>query len=661
MYFYNYKNMLTRYRKKMNLVLNNYKKLGKSYLSNLNEKQLTDLLMEANVGYYNNDKPVMTDYQYDILKDYVEDYHPEAEINNYVPHTTITVSKNKVKLPFEMWSQDKVKKPHLVDKKLMPMKDIIISAKLDGISCMLTKEKGKEMTAYTRGNGIFGQEISKQILDYFELPNLEKHYYGWKSFSKMTFRGELLIKKDTFNKKYSKDFANARNFVAGVINAKTIDVEKLKDIDLVFYECIEPELTPFQQLVFMEKLGLKVVKCLRFEQSKTSLKLNYDALKKNYLDWRYSYKYEIDGLVVTENVIVPRTSSNPKHSWAFKMILDEQIAQSVVEELLWSPSKDGYLKPKIRIKPVTLCGAKITYVTVHNEQWRRKNGIDKGAIIEIIRSGDVIPKVHNVVSMAPSVNDPPSEYKVKMVGVDYVLINPEDNIDVKIKSIHAFFLQLDVAGLGRGNIKRIIEKGYNSIGKIINMSFDDFMTIDGFKEKMASKLVNNIKNALTNVELSVLMAASNIFGRGLGLKKIQLVLDNYPDILEKDHKSAMNCITCVRGFSNKSAEKFVNHMETFKKWVIDNNLTKSINPVKKVKYNMGHPLYGKSVVLTGFRDKNVLEQLKNIGANVATSVNSKTFSLIYKEGKEGSKWNKAIELGIPCYTLSAFKEKYQLK
>ena len=72
-------------------------------------------------------------------------------------------------------------------------------------------------------------------------------------------------------------------------------------------------------------------------------------------------------------------------------------------------------------------------------------------------------------------------------------------------------------------------------------------------------------------------------------------------------------------------------------------------------------LYGKSVVLTGFRDKNVLEQLKNIGANVATSVNSKTFSLIYKEGKEGSKWNKAIELGIPCYTLSAFKEKYQLK
>ena len=513
--------MLTRYRKKMNIVLNNYKKLGKSYLSNLNEKQLTDLLMGANIGYYNNDKPVMTDYHYDILKDYVEDYHPEAEINNYVPHTTITVTKNKVKLPYQMWSQDKVKKPHLVDKKLQPMKDIVISAKLDGISCMFTKEKGKEIVAFTRGNGIFGQEISKQVLDYFNIPDL---YYisitPQTGFSKMTFRGELLIKKDTFNKKYSKDFANARNFVAGVINAKTIDIEKLKDIDLVFYECIEPELTPFHQLIFMEKLGLKVVKCLRFEQSKTSLKLNYETLKKNYLDWRYSYKYEIDGLVITENVIVPRTSSNPKHSWAFKMILDEQITQSVVEELLWSPSKDGYLKPKIRIKPVTLCGAKITYVTVHNEQWRRKNGIDKGAIIEIIRSGDVIPKVHSVVSRAPSINDPPSEYKVKMVGVDYVLINPEDNIDVKIKSIHAFFLQLEVAGLGRGNIKRIVEKDYNTIGKIIKMSFDDFMTIDGFKEKMATKLVTNIKNALTNVQLPVLMAASNIFGRGLGLKKI---------------------------------------------------------------------------------------------------------------------------------------------
>ena len=654
--------MLTRYRKKMNIVLNNYKKLGKSYLSNLNEKQLTDLLMGANIGYYNNDKPVMTDYHYDILKDYVEDYHPEAEINNYVPHTTITVTKNKVKLPYQMWSQDKVKKPHLVDKRLNLMKDIVISAKLDGISCMLTKQKGKEIVAFTRGNGIFGQEISKQVLDYFNIPDL---YYisitPQTGFSKMTFRGELLIKKDTFNKKYSKDFANARNFVAGVINAKTIDIEKLKDIDLVFYECIEPELTPFHQLVFMEKLGLKVVKCLRFEQSKTSLKLNYETLKKNYLDWRYSYKYEIDGLVITENVIVPRTSSNPKHSWAFKMILDEQIAQSVVEELLWSPSKDGYLKPKIRIKPVTLCGAKITYVTVHNEQWRRKNGIDKGAIIEIIRSGDVIPKVHSVVSRAPSINDPPSEYKVKMVGVDYVLINPEDNIDVKIKSIHAFFLQLEVAGLGRGNIKRIVQKGYNTIGKIIKMSFDDFMTIDGFKEKMATKLVTNIKNALTNVQLPVLMAASNIFGRGLGLKKIQLVLDNYPDILKLDSQTAFNYITCVRGFSDKSADKFVNHIDTFKKWVIDNNLTKNIKSVKKVKYNMGHPLYGKSVVLTGFRDKNVLEQLKKIGAILASSVTSKTFSLIYKEGNEGSKWNKANQLNIPCYTLSDFKEKYQLK
>ena len=73
------------------------------------------------------------------------------------------------------------------------------------------------------------------------------------------------------------------------------------------------------------------------------------------------------------------------------MVLSDQIAEAHVVDVLWSASKDGYLKPKIRIKPVTLCGAKITYVTVHNEQWRRKNGIDKGAIIEIIRSGDVIP------------------------------------------------------------------------------------------------------------------------------------------------------------------------------------------------------------------------------------------------------------------------------
>ena len=91
------------------------------------------------------------------------------------------------------------------------------------------------------------------------------------------------------------------------------------------------------------------------------------------------------------------------------MILEEQIANTIVEEMIWSASKDGYLKPKIKIKPVKLCGAKITYVTVHNELWRRNNGIDVGAEIEIIRSGDVIKyikllkrlklKIHQIIIM----------------------------------------------------------------------------------------------------------------------------------------------------------------------------------------------------------------------------------------------------------------------
>ena len=205
--------------------------------------------------------------------------------------------------------------------------------------------------------------------------------------------------------------------------------------------------------------------------------------------------------------------------WAFKMILDEQIATSVVEEMIWSPSKDGYLKPKIRIKPVKLCGAKITYVTVHNEEWRRKNGIDVGAEIEIIRSGDVIPKVHRVLKQV-EVKDPPKEFKVTMKGVDYVLENPNDNSIVKMKYIHAFFVQIGTTGLGRGNVKRIMEAGYDSVQDILNMEFDDFMKVEGFKEKTSMKLVESIRESIDTVELPELMIATNIFGRGLGVKKL---------------------------------------------------------------------------------------------------------------------------------------------
>ena len=152
--------MLTRYTEKMNKIILNYKKKGISFLDTCCEKELGEIVVIANKGYYNNDKPIMSDLQYDKLKLYIEDTYPSSEINKIVPHTTITITKNKVKLPYEMWSMDKIIRNEKVKKKLKSLNnDLLISAKLDGISLMISTELGK-VQLFTRGNGNYGPAVS---------------------------------------------------------------------------------------------------------------------------------------------------------------------------------------------------------------------------------------------------------------------------------------------------------------------------------------------------------------------------------------------------------------------------------------------------------------------------------------------------------------------
>ena len=198
--------------------------------------------------------------------------------------------------------------------------------------------------------------------------------------------------------------------------------------------------------------------------------------------------------------------------------MDDQIVESKVVDVIWSPSKDGYLKPKVQIQPVKLGGAVIQYATLHNAEFVIKNKIGLGAVVQILRSGDVIPKVEKVVKPAKTIKMPASNYKYKWNSTkkDLVLVDAGDNDIVKLKVMDDFFNKMDVVGLGRGNIQRIMNAGYKTIPKILTMTIQDFMKVEGFKEKMATKIHNSIQHRLDNVTLPALMGASNIFGRGLG-------------------------------------------------------------------------------------------------------------------------------------------------
>jgi hypothetical protein len=179
--------------------------------------------------------------------------------------------------------------------------------------------------------------------------------------------------------------------VAGIVNRNSVDKEKVADLHFVAYEVIQPTLKPSLQMEKLVESGFETV-LHRVEPD-----ISNEMLSELLIDWRMNYVYEIDGVIVSDDKVYPRKASgNPDHSFAFKMVLSDQIAEAKVVNVLWTPSKDGYLKPRVQIEPVHLGGVTITYATGFNGAFIQENKIGVGAVIQIIRSGDVIPYIRGV-------------------------------------------------------------------------------------------------------------------------------------------------------------------------------------------------------------------------------------------------------------------------
>ena len=289
-----------------------------------------------------------------------------------------------------------------------------------------------------------GKKID-HLIPYLNLPKQDK----------LAIRGELIIKENIFQGKYKEQYKNSRNFVSGIVNKKQLtqeDKQRLKDIDFVAYELIEPtNLTPSQQLNKLQEMNATTVENI---QNITNDKLTNKFLSEKLLEWRSSYHYTIDGIICIQDKVYPRISKNPEHAFAFKMVISDQVVEAKVVDVLWTASKDGLLKPRIQIEPVTIGGAKIEYATAFNAKFVEDNKIGVGAVVRLIRSGDVIPHIEAIVTPASTILMPKQEYEWNETHVDIVLKNKEDDETVKIKTITKFFKTLEVDKLGEANIKK---------------------------------------------------------------------------------------------------------------------------------------------------------------------------------------------------------------
>jgi DNA ligase (NAD+) len=628
---------------------------GIMVLKMMTETELSNLIHAANTAYYCDDKPLMSDNLYDMVREYVLEKYPENK-TALEGHKCDTMVKNKVKLPYELWSMDKIKPTTEALKKWTKnfKGPYVVSAKLDGISALYMVKDGVG-TLYTRGNGTMGQDISPLI-----------PYLIGKNFAKdVAIRGEIIISKEVFQKKYAEKFSNPRNFVAGIVNKKTIESAIVNDLEFVPYEVIQPVMRPSEQMKFLDLWNAGGV------QYMVKKEISNEILSEILLDWREKYMYEIDGVIVVNDEIYSRPKKNPEYAVAFKMVISDQVVEAKVVDVLWSPSKDGYLKPRVQIEPVILGGAKIEYATGFNAQFIKDNKIGIGAIVSIIRSGDVIPHIISVVIPAETTKMPAVSYKWNETGVDAIL-DGEDDATVREKNITGFFKGIEVDGLGPGNVKRIIAAGYKTVPAIIAMSKADFLKVDGFKEKSANKLYNGIREKVDAASLCELMAASNIFGRGFGNRRLVSILKVYPDILrsEESVEQKIQMLTKVDGIATKTAGHFVKKIPEFLDFMNQGGLEKKLDVVDEMDemdevdgnamgMDIEHPLYGKKIVFTGFRDKVLLEKIKAVGAEEGGNVSKNTFAVLVKDLEEQTgKTEQARKLDIMLMTPDMFEEKF---
>tara|TARA_Y100000389_G_C17463408_1_gene523501 strand:+ start:251 stop:3643 length:3393 start_codon:yes stop_codon:yes gene_type:complete len=641
-------------RAKPSEMIDKFKKNGLSYLKELTEADLTAMLRLANTAYYSGNSPVMSDDQYDILREHTLSSFPANE-TAIAAHADIDMEfqRNKVKLPYEMWSMDKIK----ADTKALAKWETtysgpyVLSAKLDGASGMYSTEES-EPKLYTRGNGKVGQDVS-HLIPFLQLPKENG----------LVIRGEFIIPKAVFARKYASKFSNPRNLVAGLINSKKTTKAKLEDIDFVAYELIKPEMKPLDQMVALR--DSYNVKTVVFQEEKA---LTNEVLSTLLVDWRENYEYEIDGVICTDNKVYTRRTGNPAHSFAFKMVLGDQMAEVKVTDVIWTASKAGLLKPVVQFEPVVLGGAKIVQATGFNGKFIEENKIGVGATVSIIRSGDVIPHILGVVKPAPEAMMPAVPYEWNASHVDVILKDKESDPTVNRKVIEAFFKNIGAEGLKAGMVKRLVDAGFDTIPKIVRMTKEDFLTLPKVKDKMATKLTASLDESLAKADLPTLMHASNVFGQGFGGKILRSILRAIPDILTSDDAEEVKVdkLKTVDGVAKKTAARFASQIETFMDWLketgLERKLTEDLTGLEKA--DTGHELFGKAIVMTGLRDaekKVLLKQLEPTGAEIQSGITRSTAVVIAADPDgETSKAKKARKMGIPILSVEQFREKYNI-
>ena len=609
-------------------------------------KKIRSFLDICDKYYYDSISPIINDMDYDIISDY---YYKITQ-KNKSEQIGVTVS-NKVKLPVYMGSMDKVKlgQSGLTTFLKKYVNNKFISSKLDGISMLIGKRNGIP-SAYTRGDGEYGKDISrflgsiltnsKSLLSLIE--NLDSNIY---------IRGELIISKKDWST-YSYLGSNARNMAMGITNRKKI-TDDIKICRFVGYEYISGELlTISEQFNKISEYGFYTP----YHKLYKSHEINEESLPTILELFKNNSEYEIDGIIIQDDTYYKRNiDKNPKYAKAFKMEKYNQSGVSTIKNIEWNPVKSGVYKPVIVIEPINLADIIIKRVYAYNAKYILDNKLGKGSSVEVIRSGDVIPKIKNIINPQFNIQtDFPKEYIWNDNKIDITLIDPLSNKCVILSQMEYFVKMLKIEFCKKSTLKKMFEIGLMSVKDIISLdSYDVLLKMKNIKNKSAQKIFTSIKNKLINVDISTYLAAIPVYN-GISIKRLKLLTDNIPDFYKIDKNILLEKIPNIKGFSKKTANIIIKKIGNCREYI---DFYKNIyGAFKEIKIVSHTGIYsGKVFCFSGVRNKILETKIIENGGHIVNSLTKSTTCLVVKDSSlKSSKILRAKKLNINIINYTTF-------
>lgn len=614
-----------------------------------------EIIKHKNLYYLG--KPEISDFDYDKIEEELRALDPENPVLNMVGSEVYL--GEKVEHETKMLSLNKTYKLEEL-LKWSDSRKVLSTFKIDGSSCSLIYRAGKLVLAKTRGDGKFGEKITSKVLHIEHIPKVLIGYE--KDFE---VRGELFCReKDFIHLAREMESMNLekptsqRNIVAGLLGRKeNIDLARFLSFQAFEFLSDQEKLsTEEEKFQLMQRLGFETPE-YNVSASQKELEARIDEAR----DFMSQGDYMIDGMVFSFNDLalhdrLGETAHHPRYKIAFKF--EGDMKPTKIKDISWQVSRNGFLTPVANVEKVELSGAQVSRVTLHNFGMVRQFELKAGDVINIVRSGEVIPKFIDVVSSSDSKFEypeicPSCAEKVYVEDIRLVCRNP--NCPDKVKDeILNYIRKVGIENLSDKRLSELIKAGLISdIPSLYNLTPEALMGMEKVKEKLANKIVESVQGS-KNMELVVFLSSLGING-GAYNKCEKIALNGY-DTIEKVLELTPEKLMRIESFAEKSAEDFVASLRD-RNDLIHGLLDQGVK-IKKSSVKSDTKISGKKFCITGTLDmkrSDLQKMIKENGGIAVSSVTNATDFLISNDTESSSsKFKKAKQLDIPIISQEQF-------